>query len=207
MLNMKIRILPILLYVLGLLACSPSPKKEEPAVKEEPQTYTNATIGWTMAIPQGFKLVSQTKIKEREEKGKEALGKAYDGDMSTDSLQHLLNFQKNQLNIFGSTLEKYTEKYPGEYLKNNEQLKKLLYDTYTKQKIKVDTSSATENIQGHRFHVFNIKIYGPSGAPLMNQVLYGTLIKGYDFGININYDNETDKKLILDAFRQSKFEQ
>ncbi len=205
---MKTKTIPVLLYALGLLACSsPSPQKETPVVKEEPQSYTNATIGWTMAIPPGFKLISQAKVKDREEKGKKAIGEVYEGDLNTDSVQHLLDFQKNQLNLFGSTLEKYTEKHPGDYLKNSEQLKKLLYDTYAKQKIKIDTASATENIQGHQFHVFKIKIYGPSGAPLMNQVLYSTLIKGYDFGVSINYDNETDQKLIFDAFRQSKFEQ
>lgn len=197
----------ICLCAIGLLACNSSPATKSNTVAEEtPQSYTNSDIGWTMAIPKGFKLLSQTRIKDSEAKGKEAIGKVYDGEVNTDSLRHLLNFQKNQLNLFGSTIERYAEKHPGDYEKNNEQIKKLLYDTYTKQKIKIDTSSAIETIQGHQFHAFYIKIYGPSGALLLNQILYGTLIKGYDFGVSINYDNETDKKLILDAFRQSKFE-
>lgn len=203
---MKFRPLLILLSSLSILACNSSPKKESQVEKIPLQTYTSSEIGWTMTIPQGFNLVGQAKIKASEEKGKEAIGKVYNGELKMDSLMHLLNFQKNQLNLFGATLERYVEKRPGDYQRNNEQLKKLLFDTYAKQKIKVDTSSAIEHIQGHDFHAFYVKIYGPSGAPIMNQILYGTMIKGYDFGVSINYDNEIDKKLILDAFKQSKFE-
>jgi hypothetical protein len=36
--------------------------------------------------------------------------------------------------------------------------------------------------------------------------MYSRLINGYDFGANINYNNDDDKKIMVDAFKNSKFD-
>lgn len=184
-------------------SCSSSNPPEEIL---KPTIYNSKEIGWTIEIPAGYKLISKAKIEVNDQKGKEAIGEVYDGEVTADSLQHLASFQKNQLNIFDSTIERYEEKELGEYEKNNQELKKLIFDTYSKQKIKADTSSGKETIQGHVFHAFYIKVYGPNGTPLMSQIMYATLINGYDFGVNINYNNEIDKNLLINAFKKSKFD-
>jgi len=40
---------------------------------------------------------------------------------------------------------------------------------------------------------------------LLNQITYNKLINGYDFGISINYNTETDKEILINAFKNSKF--
>lgn len=199
---MKTKLFSLFAVITIFTACNSSTPKEEKAKLE---TYTSKEIGWTIEIPAGFQSLSQSRIAANEQKGKEAIGKVAEGDIKMDSLRHLVNFQKNQFNSFGATIEPYTEKKAGDYLANNQLVKNLIFDTYTNQKIKVDTLSGRENIAGQTFHTFNIKIYGPTGEVLMNQLMFNQLIKGYDFGVNINYNNEADKEKLLDAFRSSSF--
>lgn len=192
----------LLLFLTTLLACNYSnPKQEE----TKPVTYDSKEIGWTIEIPAGYKPLSKNRVEANEQKGKEALGEVAEAEISTSGLLHLVNFQKNQFNSLNATAQAFDLQSDGDYLANNQALKKLIYDTYTNQKIKVDTTSGKELIAGRDFNTFNIKIYGPSGAVLMNQMMYNQLIKGYDFGVNINYNNDTDKQVLINAFKSSKF--
>lgn len=185
-----------------ILGCtSSSPNEESPT----PETYTGKEIGWTIEIPKGYKLTSQTKMDADDEKGKQAIGKVYDGELKVDSLTHLISFMKNQFNSFDSTIEPYEETKPGEYAENNILIHKLVFDTYHKQGIKIDTSSATLNLKGQVFNAFYIKIYGPNGEVALNQIMYSKMFKGYDFGVNINYNNEADKNALVNAFMNSSF--
>ena len=201
---MKFNIL-VIIFLAGILsACNSSaPKDETP----KSTTYTSKEVGWTIEIPEGYKPLSKNRMEANEQKGKEALGKVAEAEISTSGLLHLVNFQKNQFNSFSATAEKFDIKSDGDYWANNQAVKKLIYDTYTNQKIKVDTASGKELIAGRDFNTFNIKIYGPSGEVLMNQIMYNQLIKGYDFGVNINYNNDTDKEVLINAFKSSKFDE
>lgn len=185
-----------------ILGCnSPSTKEEKPTQ----ESYTSKEIGWTVEIPTGYKLTSQTKMDADDQKGKEAIGKVYQGELKLDSLKHLISFMKNQFNSFDSTIEPYEEIEPGEYAENNVLIRKLVFDTYHKQGIKIDTSSARLDLKGQIFNAFYIKIYGPNGEVALNQIMYSKMIKGYDFGVNINYNNEADKKVLVNAFMSSNF--
>ena len=72
--------------------------------------------------------------------------------------------------------------------------------------MKFDTLLRTETIQGLEFNVFEINLYSPKGEIVLNQLIYNKLYKGYDFGVNINSNNDFDKKVLLTALRQSKFD-
>lgn len=197
---MRFKVFCLLMFSAVLSACNSSTTK-----KEEPSAYTSREIGWTIDIPKGYKLTNQAKLDADDQKGKEAIGKVYDGEIKTDSLTHLVSFSRNQFNSFNSTIEAYQEKVSGDYDANNELIKKLLFDTYHKQGIKLDTSSKKIDISGQQFNAFYIKVFGPNGAVILNQIMFNKMIKGYDFGANINYNSEEDKKLLLDAFMNSKF--
>lgn len=199
---MKLHINYFILFVTLFAACNSSTPKEE---KQKGEIFTSKEVGWTIEIPNGYQPLSQNRMKVNEQKGKEALGKVTDSEVSGDNLIRLVNFQKNQFNSFLATAEAYDLNRDGEYSANNQMVKKLIFDTYINQKIKVDTLSGTEVIAGQKFYTFNIKLYGPSGEVLMNQVMYNQLIKGYDFGVNINYNNETDREVLINAFKNSKF--
>ena len=190
--------------IVMLFACNNAEQKGE---KTKVERYTSEEMGWTIEIPEGFQSLSKNKVEANAEKGKAAISDVYGEQVTADGLIHLVNFQKNQFNQLNAAIEVFKEKDPVAYERNNEVVKKLIYDTYTKQKIKVDTLSGHELIGKYRFHTFAIKIYGPDGNLILNQLVYNQLIKGYDFSVNINYNNEADKKTLLSAFKNAKFEE
>lgn len=205
---MKINIKPIILFVAVFVACNSStPKKEhsEATNNDKEETYVNYELGWSIKIPAGFTALSDNRIKANQQKGSKAIAKANGSNVKIDSLIHLVNFQKNQFNQFVATLRSYNEKQNGSYFESNRLTNKLIFDTYTKQNIKIDTASGKENIANIPFQVFYIKIYGPTHDVIMNQIIYSTLFQGNDFNVNINYNNEADKNAMIDAFKNSSF--
>ena len=180
----KLLLICCLMLALSLmLACNAAVSDTE---KPGLLNYTSNEIGWTIEIPVGYKLTSQVKMDADDQKGKEAIEKVYEGDLKIDSLKHLVSFTKNQFNSFDSTIEPYEETESGEYAANNVLIHKLIFDTYQKQGIKIDTSSAKIELKGQSFNAFYIKIFGPNGEVALNQIMYSKMLKGYDFGVNIN---------------------
>ena len=199
---MKINSNLFLLFAAFFAACNSStPKEEKPKV----ETFNSKELGWTIEIPTGFKSLSQNRVRENELKGKAALDSSTTEKAPSSELKHIINFQKNQFNSFTATILPYDERIDGDYLKSNQITKEAIYDAYTLQKIKVDTASFQETIAGKMFLGFSIKIYGPNGDVIMNQLLMTQLRNGYDFGININYNNEADRNTLFDALHHSKF--
>ncbi|RZL50446.1 MAG: hypothetical protein EOP00_04340 [Pedobacter sp.] len=199
---MKLKLYFLTLIFGFCIGCNSSAPNEE---KSKLETYTSKEVGWTIEIPEGYKQLSKTRMEANEKKGKDAIGKVTDEEVNTDKLIHLVNFQKNQFNSLIATAEIYDTKQNGDLLASNQPVKKMIYDTYTNQKIKVDTLSGTEVIAGYKFYTFNIKLYGPSGQVLMDQIMYNQIINGYDFGVTVNYNNETDRGILMNAFKNSKF--
>lgn len=197
----------LLLSALFNFGCNGSNKQEHQAVTsaKKANLFENKAIGWTIAIPEGFKSLSENRVQQNEQQGKEAIKNASGQNVTTDQLIHLLNFQKNQFNSFSATLEPFDESKDGDYLKRNQDVKKLIFDTYKNLKIKADSSSFKNTFAGQVFNGFLVKIYGPNGDIVMHQIMLSQLRKGYDFGVNINYNNENDANLMLDALKNSKF--
>jgi hypothetical protein len=204
---MKINSSIIILLCVFLSACTSSTKIDKPVavLPENEGTYVNYELGWSIDIPAGFESLSDNNRLLNEQKGREAIAKANGVNVKTDSLIHLVNFQKNQFNQFAATLQSYNQKENGSYVKSISLTNKAIFDAYVNQKIKVDTVSGKENIAGMPFHTFYIKIYGPTGDVILNQIIYSSLLQGNDFSVSINYNNEADKKAMLDAFKNSSF--
>jgi len=195
-----------LLLVLALLmtSCRLDPNKQIDEGKVEGKIYKSQEIGWTINIPQGWTVISKNKIEANNEKGRKAIEEVA-GEFDYSGLKHLISFQKNQFNIFQSTSEPFELEYEGEWEDNNAGLKELIYEAYINQGIKVDTSSAKATIDGLEFEVFKSTIYGPDGNVILYQEMYSRYINGYDFGVNINYNNEKDKETMMEVWTNSKF--
>jgi len=203
---MKLRALTLIIYSLAIISCGqvdPNKQIDEGSVKGE--TYESKEIGWSIEIPKDWKIISKDKVEAHDEKGKNAIEKSTGLEIDTKALKHLISFQKDQFNMFTSTSEPFKEEFPGEYQQNSKALNEILYNTFVDQGIKTDSASGKETIQGLEFNTFYTTIYAPNGKVILNQILYSRLINGYDFGVTINYNNEQDRKTMIDALKKSKF--
>ncbi len=196
---------------IGILAVITSCKKVNPNSQIDEghinnNTYISKAVGWTIEIPDGWKIMSREQNETYQKKGLDAIEEIVDGDIDVSELRHLISFQKNQFNIFQSTSEPFEILYEGEWEDNNAELKKLIYNTYKSQGIQSD-STATElvKIDGKKFHSYGFTIYNEAGKVILNQIHYSRLINGLDFGVTINYDNESYKNAMLNTWLNSKF--
>lgn len=121
-------------------------------------------------------------------------------------LKNLLSLQKDKFNVFQSTSEPFDVEYEGQWEETNAAVKSIIYSTYEDQGIKADSSITTiEKIDGLDFYKYSFTIYSPDGEIILNQIMYGRLINGFDFGVNINYNNNKDRDELLKVFKNSKF--
>jgi len=172
----------------------------------ENNVYKSNEIGWEMEIPKGWEIVTMEETKSFQEKGTDFLENIAEAEIDVSKLRNLLSFKKGLFNMFQSTSEPYEIEYEGEWEENAVALKEFLYDAYTQQGIKVSVSdTTTELIDGLEFQLYTFSLYGPDDEVILNQMMYSTLTNGYDFGVNINYNNDTDKNEMLTAFQNSKF--
>jgi hypothetical protein len=193
--------------VITMTSCTQTdPNKNIDEGKVEDNTYTSKEIGWTIEIPKGWTVTDKDKIKEINEKGLKVMEETIDGEIDYSKLKNLIAFQKNQFNTFHSTSEPFVLEYEGEWEENNSALKGIIYTAYLNQGIKVDSSSTTiETIDGYDFIKYSFTLYSPKGDVFLNQIMFSRLINGFDFGVNINYNNDKDRDELLKAFRNSKF--
>lgn len=192
---------------LSLTSCGQvDPNKNIDEGKVEGNIYTSQEIGWTIEIPKGWTVIDKDKTKETNEKGLKAIEETIGGQVDYSGLKNLISFQKNQFNIFQSTSEPFELEYEGEWEENNAAIKEIIYTTYLNQGMKADSSATTiEKIDGLEFQKYSFTIYSPKGEVILKQIMYSRLINGFDFGVNINYNNDKDRDELLKVFRNSKF--
>ena len=172
----------------------------------ENNVYVSNEIGWTMTIPEGWDIVTMDETKAYQKKGTDILEDMIEEDYDMSQLRNLLSFKKNRFNLFQSTSEPYEIEYEGEWDDNNIALKELLIDAFKAQGITLtSTPISTELIDGVEFKHYEFTMYDTDDTIILNQMIYATWKDGYDFGVNITYNNEDDKNEMLSAFRNSKF--
>ncbi|MGB4930167.1 MAG: hypothetical protein WBP43_09360 [Chitinophagales bacterium] len=197
----------ITLTVLALTSCKPShPNKSVEEGKVEGNLYTSEEIGWTMEIPQGWKVIDKEKSEEFQEQGKKALENNTEATVDLNGLNMLISFQKDQFNIFQSTSEPFNQEYEGQWEENNAATKAIIYATYVNMGIQADsTATKTISIDGLDFQSYTFAIRAPEGNVIMTQTMFTRYINGFGFGANINYNNEKDRDEMFKAFLNSKF--
>jgi hypothetical protein len=206
------RIPSFLLAVVLLFSCKqkdkhlgPNKQVDEGTVKGD--AYVSQDIGWTIAIPKGWAVVSldQTEADERKIK---LDGNRHDyAGVDKSGEKHLISFRKDKFNSLMSTSEPFLSDSAGAFDDSCAAINKMIYDAYVSQGIRCDTSSGLEMIQGRQFHMFHAKVYDGGGKVILQQLLYSRLINKKDFSLTINYNNEEDKKVMMDAFTNSTFKE
>lgn len=168
--------------------------------------YTCSEVGWKTQLPKDWDLLTKDETEKVNETGQKAFEESTGDSVDMSSLRELVNLKKNAFNSFISTIEKYDEDSLGNFDKHNEEGNQLIKDTYISKKIKFDSREGTEKIDNIDFHTFEIKLYKPgSDDVLLIQKMYSALLKGYDFGMMMNYNNDNDKQTLLKIIEGSKF--
>jgi hypothetical protein len=168
--------------------------------------YTCPEIGWETQLPSDWHMQTKDETKKLNETGKKAIEESTGTSVDMSTLKELVNLKKDVFNSFLSTIEKYDQDSSGNYDKHNDAVDQLMKDTYTGKKIKFDSKEGNEKIDNIDFHTFEIKIYKPgSDEVLLNQKMYSALLKGYDFSMVMNYNNDADKQTLLKIIEDSKF--
>ncbi len=198
-----------LLFLLILISSCQQldPNKQIDEGKVEKNSYSSKEIGWTINIPKGWKVTSKEQHERHQERGKVAIEEMTDTEYDDSGLKNLIGFQKNQYTMFNSTSESFKLEYEGEWEESNAAIKELIYNTYISKGIKADsTATKIVKIDGLDFHSSKFVLYHPkSDEVLLNQIIFSRYINGFDFNVNINYNNEADFKVMLDAWKNSKF--
>ncbi|BCY28651.1 hypothetical protein [Flavobacterium okayamense] len=204
---MKKIIIAVTFVITTLISCGkadPNQQVDEGNVKNN--IYTSEEIGWSIEIPEDWTVIDKEQTKASNERGLKAIEETIDGKIDYSELRNLIGFQKNQFNLFQSTSEPYVEEYDGEWEENNEALKQIIYMTYVNNGIKTDSSATTiEKINGLDFKKFSFTIYSPNDEVILEQIMYSRFIEGYDFSVNINYNNEEDKEVMMNVWKNSRF--
>ena len=190
-----------------LFACGKiDPNKQVDEGNVENKTYSSKEIGWSITIPDNWEVTSREQNEKLQEKGLDAMEGMVDGEIDISNLKNLIGFQKDQFNLFQSTSEPAEFESKEEWEENNAAIKELIYNTYLQQGIKVDsTTTEMVKVDGLDFYSYSFTMSSPKGDIILTQIMYSRLINGFDFGVNINYNNESDKKEMLEAWMNSKF--
>ncbi len=204
---MKKIIIAVTIVITSLVSCGkadPNQQVDEGIVKNN--IYTSEEIGWSIEIPEDWTVIDKEQTKANNERGLKAIEETIDGKIDYSELRNLIGFQKNQFNLFQSTSEPFVEEYDGEWEENNDALKEIIYMTYINNGIKTDSSATTiEKINGLDFKKFSFTIYSPNDEVILEQIMYSRFIEGYDFSVNINYNNEEDKDVMMNVWKNSRF--
>lgn len=184
---------------------TPSGPSDPDEGKIKGDIYHSDEIGWTIEIPNGWNVTDRDELDRRQDKGKDIFEERLGEEIEIVGLKNLINFQKDKANVFMSTSQRFVEEYPGEYEDVNNTLKQVIYDTYTSQGIKTDSLSYKLMFKGKLFYAFHTTIYAENGDEILNQLMFSKWINGYDFGAVVNYNNEADKKVMMDALKNSTF--
>lgn len=194
------------LLLSGLLsACSGTPNTEQPPTKHT--TYHSTDIGWTMEIPDGWTINSKEELSEREKKGKAIMAESIGNDIDISGLKNLANFQKDKTALFQSSIEPFDTVKDGSWKEHCQLLKELIYDSYTRKGLQVDTTATTiVTVDGLEFERLYSVMHIPGRSVTLKQIMFLRLIKGYAFGANISYIEDADKEIMMQAWMQSRFE-
>ncbi|MCH2194333.1 hypothetical protein [Kordia sp.] len=75
--------------------------------------YTSKEIGWSILIPNGWKIITKAQSDKFTQKGKAAAKDVYGVEIDDSEVNDLISFQKNIFNAFMSNSEHYKETYEG----------------------------------------------------------------------------------------------
>jgi hypothetical protein len=195
------RLLSIILF--GLITVLVSCKGQTQSAKKE---IYNKDFAWTITIPENFDTVSAEQWHKLQNKGQDAIEKTYDTKM-VNQAKTIFVFRSDQLNYFESNYQPFDSTTEGGYLENFRGVNNLLYGTFQAQmpNTQLDSISSQEKISGLTFQTFKVAIKFPNNM-VMDFWMYSRLFGNREFTVNIMTVDKQKQKLLLDAWKNSRFE-
>ena len=175
--------------LLGVAICSCAQTTHQDAESVKGKTYTSDEVGWTIQIPEGWDIVPNEMI-DKGDKGE---------------VKQLITFRNNG-GLFGATLMPFKEGHPDSYTDYLNQIHANMYQRFISRGVVVDTMVRKISLHGHEYDVFSSTIHAPDGAYIIDQLMYSCLVDGYEFSVNLNFNNDSDKATMLRVWENSKFQ-
>lgn len=165
----------------------------------------NKVFNWRIQIPEGFESVSAEQWMKMQNKGANAIEKTYDAKVENQA-KTIFVFKSDQFNYFESNYQPFDTTTDGDYLETNRGVNGVLYGTFEAQipNAKLDSASSEETIDGKVFQKFSITIEFPNKM-VMKSLMYSRLFGNKEFSVNIMTVDPQKQKVLLDAWRTSKF--
>ncbi len=170
-------------------------------------TYILKDIGWTINLPNDFKIEDSSLIIQNTKEGKVILENESHLKLNMASTKNIISASKDMFNQFNVTLSKSsapTERY-WDSVNNN--VLKIFYNAMVKQappQAKVDSSRTINTIDGIRFKSFRMDIKINNNLTAHNFIIT-RLYKGSTLSINYNLTDTSVGEEIEKMLRESKF--
>jgi hypothetical protein len=174
-------------------------------VKSSSKEIINNEFKWKIQIPEGFESVTADQWAKLQNRGQEAIEKTYDTKIQNQA-KTIFVFRADQLNYFESNSQPFDSAIDGDYLQTYNDVNRMLYGTFEAQMpaAKLDSASSIESIDGKEFRSYRVTINVPDKL-LMELLTYSRLFGNKEFTVNIMTADKKKQKILVDAWRSSKF--
>ena len=191
------------LFKLSLIICLFFSCKQ----KHDP-TLTFNEIGWSLKLPDGFKLMDSSTVVSKNAEGKETIQSTTGKTYSRLNLKTIISATKNKSNYFTFSLATFKEKDDSIWQSTHQKIKELSIETAKKQmpNVQLDTSNEIVTIDLVNFKKF--KIVGKiNNQTVFNSITLNKIYKGYYLEISYLFSDENVGYEIEEMLKDSKFKE
>ena len=195
----------IIFIVVFLQICSGQPPSKDSLSKDE---FYNREFKWRISIPPGFDTISTEQYTALKKEGLKDLKKT-DIKENDGLLKRICAYKSNIFNYFEANHFSFDKKMPGDFFarrKNDDDEVYAYYKSILFANTKMDTTISDETISNLVFRKFKLQV-SLNDKTILNMYVYSRLFADEEFSIVIVYANETKGEMILNAWRNSKFDQ
>jgi hypothetical protein len=207
-----------LLLTFMVIGCNTQPKskqtlqekqKELDAGKlDEKNIYTAEEIGWTAALPRDWKVMTKRENYLLNQKTKNVFRDDLGTDLSYSGLVNLICIEKDQFNLFVSTIQPFKELTEGDYDQHVMAIQNMMLEFYKAKGVPEEHELGAVRIDGVMFDRFCTKLYTVDKKKIiLEQKLFSALINGYVFSMSMNFNNSDDEEALMHLVMNSRFYQ
>lgn len=166
-------------------------------------------LGWTIVLPEGFEVLSETKTQELKDAGADAIEEVYEVDLEGQMIPNktLFALRKGWQNYFEANVQYYDSEIDGDYEESCKGMSEIVVETFTSKmpSAKIEVSNGKEMIGKREFITYLYTISLPNGMNL-KIIFFNSLFDRTDLTVNMLYIDDSDGEIMLKLFRESTFE-